>query len=508
MAAACADTLRHRSSVIAWVASRLSSSDNEQGQALVLTVLAMTVLLIMCAASIDLSTWYQKHHQAQVSADAAALAAASCLAHSNTGQTNPTAVNCTSTTDTTDAKSVADSISGTNLPNVNDQVTIDTTKGTVTVVANAQPSVDFAGIVSLHPTVSARSVASYTGQGANFSIFVGNELCTNSKGNTGLQIGSDGGGNAAVTGLYSDGLLDNNDNSNSASYKGGISDGLLTGGYNTGQTPNCGSSGDGKTDAPGPGNTDGAGTGTGNGTGNSWNPTSANTSLQSDMALPYPTQYTQPQVVPGVTITSAEPTTPPTITPGQCTFASTYFSTDGTGIHQISYPGIYCVIDASGNIATSYSGSCTGGPGNSSGSPTDDSTGSIYIDSTLEGSGGFEFVGPCVVGQKNLSGSAPVINSATPLIYGTAGDTSTCLNPDGMVNPTQVVNSYDNVYLYNNNLTLNGTIYAPCGTVELSKNNDFAAFIEAANVTLDQNNFTSFVGTGPPSSPALDGLSG
>jgi Flp pilus assembly protein TadG len=507
MAAACSDTTHRRIHFPKWLARRLTSSPSEDGQALVLTVLAMTVLLVMCAASIDLSTWYQKHHQAQVSADAAALAAASCLAHSNTGQTNPNAINCTSTTDTTDAKSVADSISTTNLPNANDQVTINTAKGTVTVVASAQPQVDFAGIVGVHPTVSARSTASYTGQGANFSIFVGNDLCANGNNgngvpsNTGLQIASNGGGNANVNGLYSDGLLDNHDNSGTASYSGGISDGQSNDGYNTGQTPLCGSSGDGKTDSPGP---------TG-GTGNSWNPTNANTSLQSDEALPYPEQYTEPQLVPGVTITGTEPSSPPTIVPGDCTFASTYFSTDATGIHQISYPGIYCVTNAAGTaLATSYDGypstSCTAGPGNSSQSSTDRSAGSIYINSTLEGSGGFEFVGPCVVGDKNLSGSAPVINSTTPLIYGTAGDTSTCLQPNGMVNPSQVVSAYDNVYLYNNNLTLNGTIYAPCGTVELSKNNDFAAFIEAGNASLDQNNFTSFVGTGPPSAPALDGL--
>lgn len=512
MAAACSETPRRCPSFWTWLARRVGSSGAEEGQALVITAIAMTVLLIMCAASIDLSTWYQKHHQAQVSADAAALAAASCLARSNTGQTNPTAINCTSTTDTTDATSVANSIAATNLPNVNDQVTINPPKGnasgTVTVVASAQPQVDFAGIVSLHPTVSARSTASYSGQGANFSIFVGNTWCSNSNNgkvpsDTGLQIGSNGGGNANVNGLYSDGLLQNRDNSNTASYSGGISDGSLTDGYNTGKTPLCGSSGDGKTDSPGP---------TG-GTGNSWNPTSANTSLQSDKALPYPVPYTEPQLVPGVTITGTEPATPPTIVPGDCTFASTYFSTDGTGIHQISYPGIYCVTNADGTaLATSYDGypanSCSGGPGNSSGSSTDDSPGSIYINSTLEGSGGFEFVGPCVVGDTNLSGSAPVINSATPLIFGTAGYTSTCLQPNGLVNPTQVVSAYDNVYLYNNNLTLNGAIYAPCGTVELSKNNAFSAFIEAANATLDQNNFTSFVGTGPPSAPSLDGLSG
>ncbi len=494
MVSTCPDSpLRRRFPTISgWLGRRLSAGGSEHGQALVITALAMTLLLVMCAASIDLSTWYQKHHQAQVSADAAALAAANCLSHSAASQTNPNVTNCTSVTDTTDATSVADAISDTNLPNVSDQVTINTTAQTVTVTASAKPQVAFAGIVGLHPTVSARSVAGYSTQGANFSIFVGNDSCTSG---TGLQIASDGGGNAAVNGLYSDGLVDNSDDSNSASYSGGISDGLTSGGYNTSNTPNCGSSGNGKTDAPGPG-----------GTGNSWNPTNANTTLESDIELAYPEQYTEP-VIGSSTITTTEPTTAPTITPGTCTFASTYFSTDATGIHQINFPGVYCVVNSSGQIATSYSGTC----GTSNGNKTvgDDTTGSLYVGSTLEGSGGFEFVGPCVIGDSNLSSSAAVINSATPLIYGTAQSATPCLEPTTtFVNPAAVTTSPDNVYLTNNNLTLNGPIYAPCGTVELAKNNDFAAFIEAANVTIDKNNFSSFVGTGPPGSPAQDALSG
>lgn len=503
MVLACSDTNRSRPAISGWLHRRLRPGGSEQGQALVITALAMTVLLLMCAASIDLSTWYQKHHQAQVTADAAALAAAECLAHSNTGQSNPNVTNCTSTTDTTDATSVANAISSTNLPNVSDQVTINPTLGTVTVTATATPQVDFAGLVGLHPKVTARSTAGYAGQGANFSIFVGNQSCTLDKsGNTGLQIGSNGGGTADATGLYSDGLVDNNDDNNASSYRGGISDGSPTGGYNTGQTPNCGSSGDGKTDAPGPGV---ANSPPGDGTGNSWNPENANTALQSDQALPYPEQYAEPQL--GASTNYTEPSSPPAIIPGTCTFAATYFSTDATGINQIDYPGIYCVINSSGQISTTYSGSVCGTT-NGNKAVGDDTAGSIYVGSSLEGSGGFEFVGPCVIGDSNLSSSAQVINSETPLIYGTAQAASPCLNPTtGMVNTGSVVNSPDNVYLYNNkNLVLNGAVYAPCGTVEFSKNKAAAVFIEAANVTIDQNGFTSLTGTGPPSSPAQDDL--
>jgi Flp pilus assembly protein TadG len=484
-----------------WLTRRLNAGGgSERGQALIVTALAMTVLLIMCAASIDLSTWYQKHHQAQLAADSAALAAANCLSRSSTTPTNTTATNCTSTTDTTDAQSVAAAISGTNLPGENTpQVTINTTAQTVTVTASANPAVDFAGIVSVHPSVSARSVASFNTQGPDYSIFVGNDSCTTG---SGLQIASGGGGNANANGVFSDGVVNNNDNSNATTYSGGISDGLASGGYNTGVTPYCGS---GSASQP----VAGAG-----GNNNSWNPTNNNTTLESSQELAYPEQYTEP-VIGASTITTTEPSSAPVIVPGTCTFASTYFSTDASGIHQINYPGIYCVTNAAGTaISTSYSGTC--GTANGNQTVGDDTAGSLYVGSTLEGSGGFEFVGPCVIGDSNLSSSAAVINSATPLIYGTEQNgTGSCLNPATMfVNPGSVANPApanpsfpDNVYLTNNNLTLNGAIYAPCGTVELAKNNDYAAFVEAANVTIDKNNFKSFVGTGPAMYPAQDGLS-
>ena len=50
----------------------LRGRDSERGQALILTSLCMVVVLVMSAVSIDVAQWYQKHHQAQVAADAAA----------------------------------------------------------------------------------------------------------------------------------------------------------------------------------------------------------------------------------------------------------------------------------------------------------------------------------------------------------------------------------------------------------------------------------------------------
>lgn len=457
----------------------------------------MTLVLVMSAFAIDLATWYQKHHQAQVAVDAAALAAANCLANGKT-VTNSSGTNCTSYTDTTDAQNVGTTIASTNLPNSNDSVTVNTTNKTVTVTATSQPQVDFAGIISMHPSVTARSVASYNLPLANYSVFVGNDTCNvTSSGVGGLQIASNGGGNAAVTGLYSDGTIQNQDNSNIANYSGGISDGQTTGGYQATATPLCG---------------DGAG-GTGPaGNDNSW--LTKNTNVSAGQETAYPEQYNEPTIG-SSTITGTYPNTAPTVTPGTCTFASTYFSTSVTsGMHQMRFPGIYCVVDGSGNIATSYSGSCSAPSGNTS--AVDQSTGSIFVSATLQGA--YEFVGPCVVGvasganKPGLSSSIQAINTQTPLVYGTAqqGSPSTtpCLDPTTtFVNPSAITYSPDNIYLYGNNLTLTAPLYAPCGTVELSKNNDFNAFIEAANVTIDQNNFSAWNGTGPAAAPAQDGLS-
>ena len=49
-------------------------------QSVVVVVISMTLIFAVAAFAIDVGQWFAKHHQAQVSADAAALAAANCLA--------------------------------------------------------------------------------------------------------------------------------------------------------------------------------------------------------------------------------------------------------------------------------------------------------------------------------------------------------------------------------------------------------------------------------------------
>ena len=52
---------------------------DERGQALILTVAFLTVLIGMAAAVLDLGAWYRQHRQLQLTADAAALAGAQKL---------------------------------------------------------------------------------------------------------------------------------------------------------------------------------------------------------------------------------------------------------------------------------------------------------------------------------------------------------------------------------------------------------------------------------------------
>lgn len=441
----------------------------EHGQALVLTTAAMLVVLVLAAFGVDLATWYQKHHQTQVAADAAALGAANCLLNGRSAN------QCTSVTDVADADAVATSIARANGMTLTSasQVSIDTASHTITVTATGQPSVEFASAVGLNPTIGARSVASFSLPNVPFSLFAGNTSCT---ANSGLQIVSNGGGAANLNGLFSDGVIDNNDNSGSADYSGGA--------YGTGATPQCGS-----------GSSVGA---------NNW--LTKNTTIITQGEKSYPVQYSEPQIY-GTTITSSEPTSAPAVTPGTCTFASSYFSTDGAGIHAINWPGIYCVTDSSGNIATAYSGSGCGG------SSVDATTGSVYVGqlpSGLPPRGAFEFVGPCVVANQGLSRNMTTVSSSAPIIYGTAQAATPCLTPPAnLVNSSAIVSSPDNVFLTGNDLDLNASIYAPCGTIELSGNNtQYAAFIEAANITVDKNGFTSWTGTGPIGAAATDGLSG
>jgi Flp pilus assembly protein TadG len=123
----------------------------ESGQSLVLVVIAMTLIILVAAFAVDASEWFAKHHQAQVSADASALAAANCLATQK----------CTSLATGGDAYNTATTYAS------NDGVPASSVKiggGYVTVTTATPAPVTFAGTIGLHPTAGARAVASYDQQ--------------------------------------------------------------------------------------------------------------------------------------------------------------------------------------------------------------------------------------------------------------------------------------------------------------------------------------------------------
>jgi len=132
--------------------------NNEQGQALVLIVVFMFVLLGMCGLAIDVGLWYQDKRAVQASADAAALAGASVLPAS-WGTAQATANNEFNTN-----KKAGDTVSISNTTTLtnNDSVKVTVTrtsqsffaklfgKNSVTVKASATATVK--SISSLAPT--------------------------------------------------------------------------------------------------------------------------------------------------------------------------------------------------------------------------------------------------------------------------------------------------------------------------------------------------------------------
>ena len=120
----------------------------ESGQSLVLIVMSMTLIVLVAAFAIDASEWFAKHHQAQVSADASALAAANCLATQK----------CTSTVSGGDAYTTATNYASTDgVP----ASSVTFGGGFVTVTTATPAPISFAGSLGIHPTAQARAVASY-----------------------------------------------------------------------------------------------------------------------------------------------------------------------------------------------------------------------------------------------------------------------------------------------------------------------------------------------------------
>jgi hypothetical protein len=170
----------------------------ESGQSLFLIIAALAVILIIAALAIDVSSWYQRHHQAQVAADSAALAAANYMAN---GGAAPTA--------TMTATNFANS---NNLPISADNVNVDTTADNVTVTVPTHAPEFFENLFgSSGPPVTAKAVAHWHSPNAQLSLFAGNQTCGS---RLGLQMASNGGGQQDASGLFSNGEYVVSSNSN------------------------------------------------------------------------------------------------------------------------------------------------------------------------------------------------------------------------------------------------------------------------------------------------------
>lgn len=178
-------TLRSRPGAGRFGPARLQ---RESGQSLIVVTLTMLVIMLVSALALDVAMWYQRHHQAQLAADAAALAAANCLANSGTGQT------CTSTTDTTDAIAVATTFArsnGVSIPASDVTFNNVTNPSTVTVTTPEPAPVLFGGIAGIRTAAtSARAAAVWkvgsgncttTMQNQNdcYAIFAMDQSCSN-----------------------------------------------------------------------------------------------------------------------------------------------------------------------------------------------------------------------------------------------------------------------------------------------------------------------------------------
>lgn len=194
---------------------------DESGQSLIVIVSAMTVLLVIAAFAIDTANWMVRHHDAQVVADSAALAAAQCLAEPNqpasidVNGTPQTLTPCSDSTDTQHAQDVAVAYAAANGVTISDSDVTFSGK-VVTVKASTNTPTVFArvtGIGSASQTAqagagwTASSSCTSAGQNCDF-MFANSNSCSSAS--PALNVSTQGKatieGNIQTNGyLYADG---------------------------------------------------------------------------------------------------------------------------------------------------------------------------------------------------------------------------------------------------------------------------------------------------------------
>jgi hypothetical protein len=434
------------SSAIARLLHRLRSE--ESGQSLILISLAMTVALGFSAIGIDTASWYQKHHQAQLVADAAALAAANCLAQPSVG---PSGNVCSSSTDVSDAQQVAVNYAAKNGVTIStSNVVINTTNHTVQVTASNTSPAFFSRLIGINTTTqSAASTAGWSATssttctaaqqsaGQCYAIYTANTTCGSNNGWVTSQT------NETITGaIHSQGSL--NISNGSFSFLGPIT-------YSSGNCPYTQ-----------------AGNATISSGGSYYSPTAGSNQTSTYWPLDYSTVFPACSTSAGTCTTSAA-ANGVSGSPTYCTQATTSSSgftfgwVNGSNQEPIS-GNVYCAIGtgtpsnpATWNGAFTFSNGASAG---SSGNPV-----------TVTMIGGY-------------------VSASSTTLY-LAPDVSNCLV---YAVDTDSASGSNTIKFQNGTYNLSGALFAPNGTINLNSTSATAAFLEAQNV--DTVNL-SFQGDGP-----------
>jgi hypothetical protein len=449
------------SSALVRLLRRLRSE--ESGQSLILVSLAMTVALGFSAISIDVAGWYQKHHEAQVVADSAALAAANCLANPGVG---PAGNVCSSSTDVSDAQQVAINYAALNgVPINTSNVTVNTSTDTVHVKASSTSPTFFSQLIGIKTTTqTANSTAGWSSgasttcttaeqsAGQCYAIYTANSTCGSNNGwvtdETSEQI---------IGAIHSQGSLNISDGS--FAFLGPIT-------YSGGNCPYTQ-----------------AGNATMASGGSYYTPTAGDKQSSTYWPLNYATVFPACSTTAGTCTTSAAASANGNLVAGAPTYC-TQATTSPSG-YTFGWVNNSNQEPLSGNVYCAIGG----------GTPSNPAT----------WNGPFTFTNGASAG----SSSSPVavtmiggyVNATSTTLY-LAPDVGNCLV---YAVDTDAASGSDAIEFGNGNYSLGGALFAPNGTINLNSTSATAAFLEAQNV--DTINL-SFQGDGPVASGSGSSSSG
>ena len=457
---------------------------SESGQSLVVVTVSMLVVMGMAAFGIDVATWYQKHHEAQVVADAAALAAANCLAHPNTG---PTGYTCSSATDVAGAQAVAVYYAAQNGVTITaGQVNVDTANGKVTVNANATAPTFFARLFGIGNTQPhANSSAGYkskqvpcttAGQNCDFMFANSNNCSTGSY----VLITSTQGSSAINGNIQSNGSLDASQTGNGGGING-------SGTYGPGSCTSV--------------------YGTNNGNGSNNNPWNNGNPTQASSLMTWPVDYSQdfPACGGGSPELPCSTSSAANGYPSFCTDGGANWSFDSKTLADQPKSGhIYC---ASGTSTTPSNPSTWNGSITLNASGNNTWTNVSFIGGTINysGNGGDSF-SPCGYTASGFSSaacpSAPAPATANyPIFYAIDADTNSTACGAGTNVSTNCAFSMSS----GGNLTLSGDVSVQQGTAYISMTGNQSAGTTTSSTMIEANVINaSLKGNFNGDGPALD----